>query len=542
MDQSVQSVDGISQLPDHVIHHILSQLHNVNDAIRTSVLSKRWRSLWHSYPVLVFYERKFTAGIRRGNSCNEGESFIDYVSNCLQTRLEKNLDIQKLVLHMTSFDLKAARHVDHWLSVAGGSSIKELDLHFGVENNRRYSLPETVLQSKTLTGIRLSCCKLEPRNKIMLPHLRKLCLQKISLNEDIVQNLISGCHSIEDLRLIQCSCLRHLQVSSLVRLNRVDIHHCKQLIMVSLTAPNLHTFWYRGKKSIPCQVYLEGCNSLRRLTLDHPQVTRDFCKNKISEFRLLENLDLSLPDKMKHVTISNPRLRRLVLKGSNKLSSILIDTPNLLSFEYKGESMPFIHIDPFCLRDATLSLQSKRQDIVYGDKFWFLVREFIEKFDSKGFKLVLQSSKNIAIHEDLTNINLPPLPDLSIKIFKSPSECVENVVYGSLRTHPVLLTIISPPDSYFPKLVYGVIKIRDKDPICCRYSSPNNKCWRHFLKDVKVENMNGVDFGSDENERCHTCTWTTWFKSSYASMSCQTANLRLYWNSLQHDMETEETL
>ncbi|KAL4365372.1 hypothetical protein HN51_025853 [Arachis hypogaea] len=543
MDQSVQSIDRISQLPEHVIHHIFAQLRNVDDAVRTSVLSKRWRALWYSYAVLVFDERKFIAGIRHGNSYNKKKRFKDYVSNSLQTRIEENPDIQKLVLHMTSFNLKAAPQVAHWLSIASGMCIKELDLHFGIKNSRRYSLPETFFLSKTLTGIRLSGCKLDACDNIMLPYLRRLCLQKIDLAEHNVQNFISGCRSIEDLRFIECAGLKNLQVSNLLRLNRVDVHHCKQLNTVDLSAPNLDTFWYRGKKSTSCKVNLEGCKSLRRLSLDHPQVTREFCKNEISKFPLLENLDLSLPDKMKYVTISNPQLRRIVLKGSNKLSFVLIDTPNLLSFEYKGETMPYVRIDPFCLRDAKLSLESRDQDIVHGDRFWFLARAFIRKFDSKGFKLVLQSSKNIAIHEDLTNISLPPLPDLSIKIFKSPSARLEDIVYGSLRTHPVLVTIISPRGSDFLKLVYTMIRFRGEDPICCSYSTPSNKCWRHFLKDVKIKNLNGEEFEvGDDKCAPHSSTWCNWCKSLYASRSCQMINLRLFWSFRLQHVETAETL
>nr|XP_029143812.1 putative FBD-associated F-box protein At5g22720 isoform X1 [Arachis hypogaea] len=511
MDQSVQSIDRISQLPEHVIHHIFAQLRNVDDAVRTSVLSKRWRALWYSYAVLVFDERKFIAGIRHGNSYNKKKRFKDYVSNSLQTRIEENPDIQKLVLHMTSFNLKAAPQVAHWLSIASGMCIKELDLHFGIKNSRRYSLPETFFLSKTLTGIRLSGCKLDACDNIMLPYLRRLCLQKIDLAEHNVQNFISGCRSIEDLRFIECAGLKNLQVSNLLRLNRVDVHHCKQLNTVDLSAPNLDTFWYRGKKSTSCKVNLEGCKSLRRLSLDHPQVTREFCKNEISKFPLLENLDLSLPDKMKYVTISNPQLRRIVLKGSNK--------------------------------DAKLSLESRDQDIVHGDRFWFLARAFIRKFDSKGFKLVLQSSKNIAIHEDLTNISLPPLPDLSIKIFKSPSARLEDIVYGSLRTHPVLVTIISPRGSDFLKLVYTMIRFRGEDPICCSYSTPSNKCWRHFLKDVKIKNLNGEEFEvGDDKCAPHSSTWCNWCKSLYASRSCQMINLRLFWSFRLQHVETAETL
>lgn len=395
MDQSVESIDRISHLPDHVIHHIFSLLHNVKDIIRTSILSKRWRALWYSFSVLIFDERRFTAGIGNEDSSNKEKLFRDYVSSSLHTHLEKNLRIQKLVVHTTSFDFEDAPHVDHWLSVAIAKSIKELDLHVGTKNSRRYTLPQTVFSSKTLTGLRLSSCILGTYSNIMLPHLQKLYLRKLHLVEDIIQNLISSCYSIEDIRFIQCSGLKYLHISNLIQLNRVEIHHCHQLRKVEISAPNLHTFWYCGKKSTPCKVSLEGCKSLKRLTLEHPQVTRDFCENQISNFPLLEKLDLSISDKMKCIYISNSHLQRIALKGCKKLVYAEVVAPNLLSFECKGERMPFMNFVPFCLTDAKLSFETKTEPkgVGYGDKFWFMLRYFVLRFDPEGFKLVIYSNK-----------------------------------------------------------------------------------------------------------------------------------------------------
>ncbi|WCJ18512.1 F-box family protein [Euphorbia peplus] len=46
--------DRISALPDALIHHILSLLPSTKEAIRTGILSKRWKSQWTRVPVLIF--------------------------------------------------------------------------------------------------------------------------------------------------------------------------------------------------------------------------------------------------------------------------------------------------------------------------------------------------------------------------------------------------------------------------------------------------------------------------------------------------------
>ncbi|CAL1370780.1 unnamed protein product [Linum trigynum] len=48
-----QGIDRLSNLPDHILSSILSFL-NANDAVRSSILSNRWRVLWKTVPVLDF--------------------------------------------------------------------------------------------------------------------------------------------------------------------------------------------------------------------------------------------------------------------------------------------------------------------------------------------------------------------------------------------------------------------------------------------------------------------------------------------------------
>ncbi|RZC55541.1 hypothetical protein C5167_014395 [Papaver somniferum] len=47
--------DRINQLPDSVLHHILSSSPlDIKDVARTCVLSKRWKHIWTSIPTLDF--------------------------------------------------------------------------------------------------------------------------------------------------------------------------------------------------------------------------------------------------------------------------------------------------------------------------------------------------------------------------------------------------------------------------------------------------------------------------------------------------------
>jgi hypothetical protein len=45
--------DRISDLPDHLLHRVLICLLSTDDAVRTSVLSRRWRRVWTHLPELA---------------------------------------------------------------------------------------------------------------------------------------------------------------------------------------------------------------------------------------------------------------------------------------------------------------------------------------------------------------------------------------------------------------------------------------------------------------------------------------------------------
>lgn len=84
-----------------------------------------------------------------------------------------------------------------------------------------------------------------------------------------------------------------------------------------------------------------------------------------------------------------------------------------------------------------------------------------------------------------------------------------------------------------------MIKIKDEDdPVCCRYNTSKNKCWRHFLKDVKFENWEEMLDVGEASEDVNTSTLYFWLQLSYTTMPCQMRNLGLSWNSHQPDVET----
>ncbi|RZC62463.1 hypothetical protein C5167_024243 [Papaver somniferum] len=78
--------DRISSLPDSLIHHILSFMYT-NHAVQTCALSKRWRYIWTSMPVLKFdsYVQYHESGVEDSddddgvNTIKRFKNFVDKV-------------------------------------------------------------------------------------------------------------------------------------------------------------------------------------------------------------------------------------------------------------------------------------------------------------------------------------------------------------------------------------------------------------------------------------------------------------------------------
>ncbi|KAM0959741.1 hypothetical protein ACFX13_025486 [Malus domestica] len=514
----VECVDYISHLPETVIHLILSLLRSTKDAARTSTLSKRWRDLWTSFSVLAFDQRKFQKpeGVKDKKKCNA--MFKEFVDKSLQSHFDRNLGIYKLVLHVNSFDQDMVHRIEKWIGLAAENKTKEIGFHAHKKICGRYTVPRNVFASETITGLRLEGCRVDTSSNIKLPNLQKLYLRKIHFDESIIINLITSCPLINDLRLILCSGLNNLQISSLLKLYRVEVHYCHGLAMIEIKAPSLETFWFCGKKYMSCKIKLAACESLKRLTLEDSRMTDNQFHDRFFRFPLLEKLDLHKCLNLKNIRIASHRLKTLVLRGCKKLADVEIDTPNLLSFEYEGDEMPFSFLNPVSLKEAKLSFAPVRNFI--SEPEWFLkMREFLGKLDHRAFKLVVYTNKNVIIHENIREISLPPNCGLKFELIQS-SVGSEELLDSSLQKRQLeTLSIVSSSSSEFLKLVREKIT-RKEDPTCCTSMNSTNKCWRHFLKDARMVNLKAAK---------HVAPWMAWLKSHprVNEITC----FRLKWKS-----------
>lgn len=155
----VETMDLVSSLPEEVLCHILSFM-STKEAALTSVLSKRWLSLWTLVPNLDVDDSVFLHP-EEGKREREGilQSFMDFVERVLA--LQGDSPIKR-------FSLKCKTGIDQdrvnlWIRNVLRRGVSDLELcldfpRFGSSDNddEDYQLPWEMFESKTLVDLKLT--------------------------------------------------------------------------------------------------------------------------------------------------------------------------------------------------------------------------------------------------------------------------------------------------------------------------------------------------------------------------------------------------
>ena len=139
--------DKISQLPDGVLSHVLSFL-PTKHAVRTSILSTRWKNIWASVHCLDL--EHYYCDERRSRHAGFVSS-VDRVLYC------ESSDIQRFRLHYHCLSEDLSR-IDGWILTAIRHNVVELDLRVRFQGYKveKIELPKTIFLCKTLVVLKLN--------------------------------------------------------------------------------------------------------------------------------------------------------------------------------------------------------------------------------------------------------------------------------------------------------------------------------------------------------------------------------------------------
>ncbi|KAL2324363.1 hypothetical protein Fmac_023421 [Flemingia macrophylla] len=232
--------DRIGNLPDEIIQHILSLL-PTKDAVRTSVLSRRWHSQWVFVTNLDISE--FAPNMNQKRSL-----FLDFVNRVIALR--KPLDLNLFALACEVFT--DASCVNSWVCAAVKHNVRHLLLLLHQIHLEPLELPHCLFTCDTLRkAVIMADILLKLPSSIHFLNLKLLTLQYVVFPDNkSTQQLFSGLPVLEELTLDRCCWWNVKTVTiALPMLKKLDITEnvadCDDCLFF-IVAKNLKYFYYIG--------------------------------------------------------------------------------------------------------------------------------------------------------------------------------------------------------------------------------------------------------------------------------------------------------
>ncbi|KAJ3702908.1 hypothetical protein LUZ61_006613 [Rhynchospora tenuis] len=261
-----RDLPDLSTLPDIVLIHILSFM-EPKEAVQTCILSKRWRNLWTCVPSLNFDKSGF-----------EGThaAFVHFVSNMLLFRGASKLDTFRLRWHACE---KVSTHGQEicQIHVSNASSwifsalrCKPLTISLDLYGFAHLQLPHALFTCTSLEHLELQFFDLrraatEP-NYVNLPNLKKLKLRCFTLDDPVMQMILSGCPLLEELSLDSCSLNFSCMKSDMLRC--LTIINCRGSILVEFFLPSLVSLSLKNEYPGQTKLSLKNTPSLLKDLLE----------------------------------------------------------------------------------------------------------------------------------------------------------------------------------------------------------------------------------------------------------------------------------
>ncbi|KAF7120234.1 hypothetical protein RHSIM_Rhsim13G0173100 [Rhododendron simsii] len=248
--ETTTAVDRISEFPDSILVHILSLL-DIEDAVRTQVLSKRWRFLWTFLPSLLFCYNAFD------DDGGEGEDFrvarnTEFVTFVEKTLFSSNCKLKKFEVDWV-YDPPFASNVDSWTRFIAGKGVEEFSLRLW--HGTKYELPQLLFDNSWFKELRFSCCRVIPQGNVVWYSLKKLSIGDVKLSNDVIERILAGSPVLETLELHSCDGFSRLAVTNSC-VKKLILRHC--LIWydseLEISAPYLLSLKMSGPLGTNCRL------------------------------------------------------------------------------------------------------------------------------------------------------------------------------------------------------------------------------------------------------------------------------------------------
>ncbi|XVF43336.1 hypothetical protein PTKIN_Ptkin02bG0032400 [Pterospermum kingtungense] len=217
--QRMKNSDIISNLPDNITEQILARL-SIRDAVRTSILSTKWRYKWTTLPDLVFDAQ----GTHDSTNPELGLDGFELVKVIYSILCQHKGPIQKFSLSVRSM-CPCYSDIDQWIkNFLSTKGIREFILLF--KEGNWYKLHSSLFSCANLRHLSLSCCTIPSPPPIFggFGDLTFLELERVSISNEIFQNLLAKCPNLSTLFLVHVDGLNGLNIDYVPNLAKLTFY------------------------------------------------------------------------------------------------------------------------------------------------------------------------------------------------------------------------------------------------------------------------------------------------------------------------------
>ncbi|GLT45605.1 hypothetical protein SLA2020_194260 [Shorea laevis] len=242
--REIPGVDRISDLSDSIIHHILSFL-PADDAVRTSVLSRRWISLWTHAPKLTFKCDCYCSSSTLRRFFRFVDKTLFFYSSSKMEKFELDFGYIKAkdraCAKTTESRLESL--IDKWLLLVTRRHVEELSLNFrkSVEIGNYgyrylYPIPQFVFNSSSLTKLSTRDCYYAPERQVCWTSLRALTIEQAGLSNDMLLKILAGSPMLKYLKLHVCWVINSINISSSSVLEYLEVRDCWSITRIDASS------------------------------------------------------------------------------------------------------------------------------------------------------------------------------------------------------------------------------------------------------------------------------------------------------------------
>ncbi|MCD9560893.1 hypothetical protein HAX54_019716 [Datura stramonium] len=224
--------DILSNLPDNLIDVILMHL-PYKDAVRTSVLSRKWRCHWRRLTELTLDRSLWETQKDKLYPTDKFRMIIYQILTLHEGPITKfTLDVDHLENYL---------EIDNFICLLSRNGIEQLVLRF--PQGKTYNLPSSLFRCSQLRHLNLRFCSIHHPSAFQgFDHLSHLELCEVTISSELLKSLISHCPLLE-----------HLVLESSEKLGSIEIN-----------SPMLRSFYFTGDISSLC---LKNVPRLVKVTL-----------------------------------------------------------------------------------------------------------------------------------------------------------------------------------------------------------------------------------------------------------------------------------